>query len=102
MNTEEKQVLVKLLRLASDHFSNFSCNDFNLEKFIPGKHARIQFVREVIKWSGVFRGDTDDDSCADPCALQDWMLMDYFADQLEGETALCNCPNGSCPRCCPR
>jgi len=88
MKYYEKKVLVALLDLASDRFSNHGCNDFDLQEVLPEQSDRQMFVKDMyadsgdeeryqeeLKYSPNFRYDNDSG------------LMEYFANRFTHEIA---------------
>lgn len=87
-NTEAK-LLVELLELASDQFSNHGCNDFELAKCISDLEERRKLMKEYNDYNGSpedFEYDVEHGSKFE--IENDAALMSYLADrvreQLEG------------------
>lgn len=82
MNTKEKLLTSNMLRLASNKFSNFGCNDLD-EDIWTGWciNERQDLVKEFCEYNG-------DVENYDPdfLHLSDWLLMEFLAHKLETET----------------
>lgn len=66
----------KMLDMASDEFSNHSCND------LPKKMIKM-IPQEVVDDARKFLCDADDEEwLEDASDLCDWALMDYLANKL--------------------
>ena len=74
MTPNEKRLLVALLQLAADEFSNKGCNDFNMTPFLSSEE-RDALVFEA---HGELHGDGQDPDYR----LGDWELMQAMADKL--------------------
>jgi len=74
LDNTDKKVLVALLRMASDQFSNHGCNDFDAREH-GLTEDEIQALRQKLgEWDPSF-----DEESKSPYFL-DWALMQYFAD----------------------
>lgn len=77
-----------LLEMASDYFSNRSCNDFNLEDFIESSEDRDKLLTEF-NISNARRTDIDlfDDDWVSHPGNDGWMgfLAKKFKQAAEGE-----------------
>ncbi len=86
----EARLVAKLLRLAADSFSNHTCTDFNLlENGVSSKMAK-EINLDVL----VHGGDDDaaleleaEDDLARFTYIDDWCLMYYLADRLDGHSS---------------
>lgn len=84
MTTDEKRLTATLLRMASERFSNFGCNDFDLATVVPDPEVRDQIVHEAY----VNNGDPEEyyenhDDRHHDYRMSDWWLMSEMADKLE-------------------
>lgn len=76
MNATEKLLTAKLLRMASDRFSNHGCNDFRMENNFDNRELLLAAEPDFVPLKHVE---------ATYLSTQDWLLMDYFAKKLEAE-----------------
>jgi hypothetical protein len=79
LNKAERKILVELLELAVDEFSNHGCNDYELKR-TPENEALWLAVES---WA-----DPDETSTLPPVGetimTTDWLLMSYMIKRLEG------------------
>lgn len=75
MTPGERLLAAKLLRRASDSFSNHGCNDYELPD-TPENRALVVDVHE-----GDYEWEWPDDG--KPIYEQDWLLMSHLAKKLE-------------------
>lgn len=74
---KERKLLVALLKMAADEFSNHGCNDFD----VRGLGFSPADCRDL--WQKL--ADWDDPELAqrgDSHYFWDWMLLSYFADKV--------------------
>lgn len=91
MKHYEKKLAAKLLRLASDKFSNFGCNDFDMEEAGElSPEEQEQLIRDYHEYNQNGEPMEPDDieqlehDLKHPrYALGDWCLMDLLAHKLE-------------------
>jgi len=75
-------IMIKLLGMASDEFSNHTCNDFKLDT----TSENIQFIKDMEIVDG---GDTEEFKLfcltddGKEIYSEDWVLMDYCCNLLE-------------------
>jgi len=74
-------IMIKLLGMASDEFSNHTCNDFKLD----ATPENIQFLKDMEEADGEDPEEfelclTDDGK---EIYSEDWVLMDYCCNLLE-------------------
>ena len=83
MTAFEKKIAAEMLRLASDQFSNHTCNDYTLENT---EDARA-FVTAMNTANGQTGEDAEPNVSRDGTAIYtgDSTVMDYCADLLEKE-----------------
>lgn len=74
----EKKIVVRLLERAADQFSDFCCNDIDLEGI--SKDDQIALDKKIHEWNG--DPEEHDPNCI---AFSDWILMSYFAARLKGD-----------------
>jgi hypothetical protein len=80
LTAAEQKLLVHMLKMASEEFSNHSCNDLDLVKDVnltpeESLEFRTQLIRE---------GDYPEDTVAlYPHTLFDWEVMQYFALKIK-------------------
>lgn len=80
MKQHEKLVAAQLLRLAAERFSSHCCNDFHLEPTLENH----EMAREMFRTGG----DPDREVHFSPdktIIVEDFVLMHYLADRLEGK-----------------
>jgi len=83
LNDTERRVLIDLLKLASDQFSNNGCNDYRLENTDENWALHLA----VEEWAN----DSEDGDLRrpsnhkEPIFSNDWLLMSYFAAFLGDE-----------------
>lgn len=69
----------ELLNIASDIFSNHTCNDLKM----PNTEANRNLIKQMIEWNS----DPDEEFDVDPddeyIYETDWLLMSFLADKLE-------------------
>lgn len=79
MNSKETDLAVAMLLMASDEFSNHSCNDVDEKLFKKwSKEERIKFVKEYWDWVG-----EPENYDEDYLELGDSMLMEFLAYKLK-------------------
>lgn len=80
----ERKLLVVLLKLASEQFSNRSCNDFNLKQGY-GVELTEEEIRQLnedyYRWNGDLE-EMSEESLNSEYAM-DWALMDFLANRIE-------------------
>lgn len=64
------KLLVVVLRMAEEEFSNHGCNDFNLDAYLT-KEERTEFIADVNALTD-FVDEPHDNS---PYSLSDWLVM---------------------------
>lgn len=79
MTPAEKALAAKLLRMASDQFSNHGCNDFDLSKYITDPAERDALVLEAC-------GEVYGEAAEPDYRIGDSVLMDLMAERLEADT----------------
>lgn len=85
MTDKEKMLVVKLLDMASDEFSNHGCNDFDLrEQSDLTTEEMVNFDKAWHEWNG----DPEEHEPERAHFQTDWALMRYFADRLRKETGV--------------
>jgi hypothetical protein len=87
MTANEKRLTAKVLRMASDQFSNHGCNDFDLSEVIPDKDERDSLFRAYCEYNGDPSEYDEWDAPAEGAdyRMQDWMVMSFMAARLERE-----------------
>src|SRR2546429_9257827 len=79
----EARLLVELLDLASDNFSNHGCNDFDLTKSVPDLEDRRALMKSYNDYNGSPEDFEDDDLHGSQYELDnDAALMGYLADRV--------------------
>lgn len=76
MNENEKKLLVRLLRMAVEEFSNHGCNDFKLDNNYENRQLLLKAEDAFVPLEHCEQAHL---------YTQDWLLMSYFADKLEAE-----------------
>lgn len=72
----ELEVIAKLLNLASDRFSNDTCNDFEL----PVTPENLILVKQA-------EGEDEPHVQGDSIITNDWVLMDHLRKRCEEEAS---------------
>lgn len=81
MNKKEKRLVSFLLEIASDHFSNHGCNDFELEWVEKwNKKEKEALNREMHIWHMSNKKDYKD-----ILYHSDYFLMSFFSNKIKGE-----------------
>lgn len=83
MKASYKKIAARLLKMASEEFSNHGCNDFDLRKILPNVEDRRALAKAIAKWNGDDLDDLDPED--DHNYEMDWILMSFMADQLDDE-----------------
>jgi hypothetical protein len=81
LSPTEHLLCAKLLGMASEIYSNFGCNDFDLTEFIPDEDERNMLVQAYCEWNGdpeEYRPASGDGDYR----LMDYALMRYLADRI--------------------
>ncbi len=79
MNTSEKKIVSKLLRLAAEKFSNHGCNDFRFDMTPENREiARAAQMYLDDEWVLVMESDGE-------IIARDDILMEYFSEKLNHE-----------------
>lgn len=82
----EGTLLAELLDMASNEFSNHGCNDFELDKVIPGLKERRELMRAYNDYNGSTEDFEYDDTHGSKFALEnDAGLMGYLADRVRAQ-----------------
>lgn len=82
MTATERKLAARLLRMASEHYANHSCNDLDLIADCGLTEAEGKKVAKTLeKW--ILTDDPEYDDSEDPRCCLDWMVMDMIADKLE-------------------
>jgi len=80
MKKIEIELTRELLSMASEEFSNHTCNDVSDEFFKDWSFMDKQvFMKEFHEW----QGDADDYDSENFNYIPDWLLMDFLADKLK-------------------
>ena len=83
MNAKEKQLVVKMLEMASDEFSNHGCNDVGDSTYEGWSlEERQQFVKEFHEWNG-----DPEDFDKDRLNLGDSTIMSFLAHKLKTDAS---------------
>ena len=80
----EAKLLIELLDLASDSFSNHGCNDFSLLKSVPDLEDRRKLMKSYNEYNGSPEDFEDDEEHG--CQYEfdnDSALMSYLAHRIE-------------------
>ena len=80
----EARLLIELLELASDNFSNHGCNDFSLLKSVPDLEDRRKLMKSYNDYNGSPEDFEDDE--ARGCQYKfdnDSALMSYLSTRIE-------------------
>ena len=83
----EAKLIVELLYLASDQFSNHGCNDFDLSKSVPELGDRRELMRRYNESNGSPEDfEYDDEHGSEFKDISDAALMSYLADRVKEQT----------------
>jgi hypothetical protein len=84
LSDTEAKVLVALLELASDQFSNHGCNDFELAKCIPDLEERRKLMKSYNDYNGSPEDFEYDDEHGSKFEIEsDAGLMGYLMDRVK-------------------
>jgi hypothetical protein len=84
MTRTEKLLAAELLRMASEQFSNYGCNDFELSSRVPDKYERDSLVRAYHADNGDPEEYYEAEGPGD-YRLPDFAAMSFLANRLEAE-----------------
>ena len=80
----EARLLIELLELASDSFSNHGCNDFDLTKSVPDLEDRRALMKRYNDYNGSLEDFEYDEEHGSQYELDnDSALMSYLARRIE-------------------
>jgi hypothetical protein len=79
MTKNERKLTADFLDLASDEFSNHTCNDVPDEMF---KKWTLEERKEFVKNCRQFHNCDPEDYDEDDLHVADWMILDYIADKI--------------------
>lgn len=80
----QAKLLVELLELSSDQFSNHGCNDFDLTKSIPELADRRELMRTYNEHNGSPEDfEYDDEHGSEFKDASDAAMMGYLADRVK-------------------
>ena len=80
----QARLLVELLELAENEFSNHGCNDFELFKCIPDLEKRRELIKAYHEWNG--DPETFEEDTVIPKSYEyfyDYALMGYLAHKVK-------------------
>lgn len=75
LTKNEGKLVAELLRAASEQFSNYGCNDFDLRSY--GLESMAEELNRAVHVH-----DEEMAAQANP-VMEDWLLMSHFADKLD-------------------
>lgn len=85
----EAKVIVALLELAAETFSNHSCNDFDLKAIVPDVNDRKALMQELLRGCGIsccMLLEIFDDAVNADCVFEtvnDSILMEHMAHTMK-------------------
>lgn len=78
MTPKENKLAIQMLKLASNAFSNYGCNDVDESVYKDWtKQERIDFVKQFHEYNG-----NPEDFDSEKLDIPDWLLMDFMAYKL--------------------
>ncbi|HEX3640169.1 MAG TPA: hypothetical protein VHV10_02645 [Ktedonobacteraceae bacterium] len=84
----EAKLLIELLKLASDSFSNHGCNDFDLTKSVPALEDRRALMKSYNDYNGSPEDFEDDELHGSQHDFHiDSALMGYLTHRIEEQLA---------------
>lgn len=85
----EARLLIALLELASDSFSNHGCNDFDLTKAVPNLEDRRALMKSYNDYNGSPEDFEDDEKHGSQYELEDdSALMGYLTCRIEEQLGI--------------
>jgi len=93
----EAKLLIELLELASDNFSNHGCNDFDLTKSVPDLEDRRALMKSYNDYNGSPEDFEDDEAHGSQYEFDnDSALMSYLSTRIEEQLGV-----GGVQQCTP-
>ena len=88
LSDNEAKILVNLLTMAGDEFSNHGCNDFLVARELGLDEETAKRVGQELTRAMVENGSADSEQLSNSGAnLYDWQLYHHFAKKIRHELA---------------